>query len=527
MSIDEGERLTKAAKAMAKGSLYIFIGNTSSTVILALASIMVARFLTPQGYGLYCLTLMIPALFLTFTDFGTNSALLKFLPRSILDGDKQKTIELIETGLLFNIAAGSSLSALAFLLSDFMAERILNRSDIGPFVQLSSSLILFQAIVATSNSIFIGHDEAKYIVATSILQATVRLALIFLIVPSLGLFGAVLSQLLSFLLAAILAILFLIRICKTHTRGIVNFNLFKNLISMLRYGLPLYSSVFLISLLTRYQSALLAWYTTDLEIGNYSIAQNFTSFVTILTLPVSTMLLPSFSKLEEKKEDLRKFFNYSIKYTLFITVPACFVVAISSRDLVQLFYGSEYSIAPSYLTIYILAFLYTTFTIVLGNLFTGTGEVYTYLKAIFVKFLASLPLSFILISYHRVFGLIASNIISDLVLLLYAYHKANTRYRVSIDAKGSLIIFLNSFFSATAAFLITAKLSSHSYIVDLLLNGVVFLICYLILSPLTGSIHREDFQNLKNMSSETYFASPIKKVLSLYEHLATSLKILK
>jgi len=280
-------------------------------------------------------------------------------------------------------------------------------------------------------------------------------------------------------------------------------------------------------LLVRYQSVVPAWFISDLRIGNYNIAQNFTSLVTVLTFPISTTLLPSFSKLDNEKNYLQKFYNCSIKYTLLIAVPASFLVAVTSSDLVQLFYGPKYSMAPAYLTLFILTFSYSAFTIVLGNLFNGTGEVNVYFKVILAKLLTSLPLTFILTSYLRVFGLITSSAISDLVLLVYAYQKARMKYDIRMDIKGSLTIFLASVLSASAVFLFKMEFSVNSSLVSLLLNGTVFLISFLIISPLLGAIEREDINNLRVMFQETHLASFVEKVLDLYEHLTTSLKILK
>jgi len=524
MNADEEKKVTKAAKAMARGSLYIFIGNTSATVVQALVSVMVARLLAPEGYGLYCLTLVVPSFFLTFTDFGTNSALLKFLPKSREDGSTSK---LIKAGLLFSALISLSLSIFAFFFSGSMAQWFLNRSDIGSFVQIATPLIFFQAIIATSNSAFIGLSESKYTAAVSVLQAVARFAFVFLVVSGFGLFGAILSNALSYFLACVMALLFLMKLYKTHSRIAKNFHFTKSLAPMLSYGFPIYSSAFLMSLFARYQSAVLAWHTSDIEIGNYNIAQNFTSLVTVLTFPISATLLPSFSKLDKEKSDLKKFYDYSVKYTLLIAVPASFLVAVTSRDLVQLFYGPKYSMAPAYLTIFILTFSYSAFTIVLGNLFNGTGEVNVYFKVILAKLITSLPLTFILTSHLRVFGLIASSAISDLVLLVYAYQKARIKYDIRTNVKGLLTIFLASILSASAVLLFRMEFSVNSSLVNLLLNGTVFLVFFLILSPLLGAIEREDISNLRVMFQETHLASLVEKVLYLYEHLTISLRILK
>lgn len=53
MPLDKTERSRAGdvSKAIAKGSLFIFIGTTTGTAIMALASILIARFLRPSSMG--------------------------------------------------------------------------------------------------------------------------------------------------------------------------------------------------------------------------------------------------------------------------------------------------------------------------------------------------------------------------------------------------------------------------------------------------------------------------------------------
>jgi hypothetical protein len=61
--------LSEIAEESARGSVSFVIGTAASTVIGAVASILIARLLEPSGYGLYSLAFVLPALFLAFADF--------------------------------------------------------------------------------------------------------------------------------------------------------------------------------------------------------------------------------------------------------------------------------------------------------------------------------------------------------------------------------------------------------------------------------------------------------------------------
>jgi len=56
---------------------------------------------------------------------------------------------------------------------------------------------------------------------------------------------------------------------------------------------------------------------------------------------------------------------------LLVIVPVSVLVALVSRDLVYLVYGSQYSLAPFYLTLWVLTYLYMGFSLVVGSFLMG------------------------------------------------------------------------------------------------------------------------------------------------------------
>lgn len=80
-----------------------------------------------------------------------------------------------------------------------------------------------------------------------------------------------------------------------------------------------------------------------------------------------------------------------------------------------------------------------------------------FLKASFVKFMASLPLASIFVNQWKVTGLMASMFISDFLSIAYIYREAKTRHGVSIDPKDPIRIFPSSIISAIVIFLFNMK----------------------------------------------------------------------
>ncbi|MEM2261641.1 MAG: oligosaccharide flippase family protein, partial [Ignisphaera sp.] len=70
--------LFNIAEESIRGVLALFTGDVLSTIILAIGSILMARFLGPEGYGLYSLSLVIPTIMLSLIALGIDHAVIRF-----------------------------------------------------------------------------------------------------------------------------------------------------------------------------------------------------------------------------------------------------------------------------------------------------------------------------------------------------------------------------------------------------------------------------------------------------------------
>jgi O-antigen/teichoic acid export membrane protein len=66
------------AKVSVKGGFHLLWGLVVSTFISAVGTIIIARLLGPDNNGLYAIALTDPNLIATFTDWGINSAMIKY-----------------------------------------------------------------------------------------------------------------------------------------------------------------------------------------------------------------------------------------------------------------------------------------------------------------------------------------------------------------------------------------------------------------------------------------------------------------
>jgi O-antigen/teichoic acid export membrane protein len=127
--------LHELGKESVQGGLILFVGQGFSTILLAITSILTARFLGPDAFGIYILTLLIPTLISALIDFGISPALTWILARSY-SANQQKPSETLQVGLLSKALVSCLLALVCYLLAEFFAVVVLRARCISDSLSL-------------------------------------------------------------------------------------------------------------------------------------------------------------------------------------------------------------------------------------------------------------------------------------------------------------------------------------------------------------------------------------------------------
>ncbi|MCK4885084.1 oligosaccharide flippase family protein, partial [Candidatus Bathyarchaeota archaeon] len=353
------------AKVSAKGVFNIFWGLAASSIISAIGVMIVAGLLSESEYGLVAIVLMGPNLVAIFRDWGVDQATIKYTAQYRSENKEANLKNVFATVIFFEILVGLSLSIVSFFLSGFLAN-ILDRPSIMPLIQIASFTIFADAILKAAQSAFTGYEKMEYHSITSIVLSTLKTGfMIILVILGFGTFGAIVGATIAYLISGVISILLLyVAIYKPLQRQDESkLEIFGTIKTLFRYGLPLSISAIISGFLSQFYNVLLAIYCTDLFMGNYHVALNFASIVAFFVMPVLTVLLPAFSKLDSKKEreTLGNVFQFSVKYASLVIVPIAFAVMALSQPGVSTLFGEKYSYTPLYLALYVVTFIYTAF----------------------------------------------------------------------------------------------------------------------------------------------------------------------
>jgi O-antigen/teichoic acid export membrane protein len=284
---------------------------------------------------------------------------------------------------------------------------------------------------------------------------------------------------------------------------------------MVTYGLPAYFSSILAGFIGVYKNYLLAWFTSNIDIGNLVAATNLSTAITIFIFPVSIVLFPSFSKLDVEREinEVRELFRYAVRYSCILILPVSFFLMALSKDVIFLFYGSVFRDAPLYLVIAALPYLLVGLgSIILISFFNGVGMTNIVFRMGVINLAASLPLYYLLVYYYGVLGILVALALATFFMTLYGFWVAHRRFGVWVDGYILLRIYFAAFLSGLAVYLLRLFVDFGRSLYNVHVFGVLFLFLYLVFLPLFRGIGEGDVDILSMAFSGLRYVSPLFEV---------------
>ena len=513
--------LGKVAASSAKGGFTLFAGNSVALLVNAAGSILVARMLSPSEYGLFGVSLVIPGLFMLFSDWGVNSALIQFIARPRSQDKPGRIRGYQRTGFLFKLMVGGALSLILWVFSDVLATVLLRRPEAEPLVRVASLLVLFQPVHSIAVAMLAGYERMDYRAAVNVSQSLVKgVCSPLLVYYGFGVSGALFGHVLSYITAACVGYLFTVSASKREERIEESAGFVNDLNIMLAYGLPLFIGTFVAGFAGTLRGFLMPWFVSDEVIGNYGVASRFMSLIALVTGSIGVTLFPAFSKFSYATEPkkTREIYQASVRYSSIFVLPLAFLLAAVSEPLVYTLYTSKYPLAPSFFLLLLIPMvLVGTGSLSIGNLLNSQGDTRTTMKIGLVGSAVSILLSPALIWIWGMPGLIVSIIASGVVANVLGVYVLHRKYDVHPDLGHMGKMLLCSGISAGSAYGVLWLLSTITPLQGLFTGSTIFIIVFLVLFPVTGALEGQDIVNLDSMMREISFVYPFIRLILDFE----------
>jgi len=411
--LEKGKRLIKKEEKDIKDILgrirkRDFSGNTGlavkngvyqfSTILVAkigslIFTIILARLLMPELFGLYSLALATIIFFAGFSDLGIGTALVRFVSKE-LSNKKPNTKGYYDYLLKIKFVLTLLASLILILSAYFIANVYYNKPIFyallagGLYIFVNSFIGFFSALYHSFNNF------KKILIKESIFQI-----LKLIIVPLVVLFSLSFSEEILFLniilalsFCYLIALLFLV-IKKLILKG-KELNK-KQKTKVNKFILPLTVTI-LSGVFFGYIDMIMLGHFVDSEfIGYYSVAFALVGSVTAF-LGFSAVLFPIFSRLGGKR--LERALKKSIKIIIPISLVIIFFIVLLAPFIIKIIYGAEYLDSTLLLRMLVLLVFSGPLTAIYSSYFVSKGNTKLVANLLVSTTILNIILNYVLIS---------------------------------------------------------------------------------------------------------------------------------
>jgi len=464
--------------------------------------ILLARFLLPEGFGLYNLVLSIALIFMIFSHDAINETFIRYMSENIKN--KEKTKSFFNYLLKFKFLLLFIIILLLLILSYPLSFYIFKKPAVFLPLLLATCYIFILSLEGFFTSFFFVVRKVKYVAIKETVYQVLRMFLTILLFLVISSNPKVYHIFIILIITSLITLLFVFyknyrtasylfekstKISKKDRKRIIKFffYLFIGSISYIFFG---NIDTIMLGILT----------PTTNYIGLYRSAFILVSSI-IGLLGFAPVLLPIFIQTHHLEEAFNKVF----RYLMIIAIPAAFGLAILGNYFVVLFYGQEYIDAR--LPLFFLSFLiiFVVQISLFRNLFSTREKPQAYLPLLFLTMLVNVFLNYILIKTfinHSIALTITGVAIATLISLIFYNVGLNLIARRKLRIKTNLSVIVKPLIASIIMFFILhflKKILNEITILNIILLLSSGILIYFFIMLLIKGIIKEDFLLAKHL----------------------------
>ncbi len=343
------------ASPLARGSFFVFLGNTGSTALTLVKSILIARALGSDVFGLMTYAITLGLFAAQFIDMKTGDNLVRFVGRAIVQKEHTKAVTYFQLGVIIDAAAALvALVAIGLIVLPLVGGHP-RHELLQAMIRIFIWAVPFRLLKGPFDGVLVAFRRFHVIAALQIVARVAELAVVLALLPYgvLALvWAAVLVAALEFLLSAGCAAGVFWQQTRAW-RGEGYREAWREMRPFAVYG-SLTGT--LKSLTTNLDVVVLGALRPASEVSYYTIARSAASVLVTFTGPVSQAVYPLMNEAWSVKDKprVRQLIGRMVLLNGSASLAAVFFLFLSAQWLVVLFYGPDFSPAAPVLRLMIV-----------------------------------------------------------------------------------------------------------------------------------------------------------------------------
>ena len=489
------------SKIAIKNSSYFLARNLILKFGGLIFTILIARLLLPELFGIYALILSLVTIFITFTNLGVDETFLRYVSDALGKNNYKKVRSYFRYLLKIKAVLVIIIILIILLFSRFLSYDIYNKPLLFYPLIFSCLFIIAESFKGFISQLFLATKNLKPIPFLELLHQTAKVSFSILAILILSsefkVAGLFFALALAGFIHLFLFVLILYKKDKTLFIGKKEsvdkkrINNYLGFMSVASISLVFFGSIDILMLGKFVESNYLGYYRAALSL-----------IITLASLlSLSGILLPMFTQIHKKR--FERGFQKTFRYLMIIIIPSIVGILFIGKYLVLAVYGKDYLLATS--TLYVLSLLIITGPIIAlyMTVFQSKEKTKILARSVLSALIINIILNYALIKYllqfsqeYAMIGVGISTVVSRVFLLGILIVSA--KHQLNLNIKG--IGFRKPIF---ATLIMALFLLIFNNVVDMnLFFGILEIIIgagiYFGVLILTKGVGKEDWELVKS-----------------------------
>jgi O-antigen/teichoic acid export membrane protein len=484
-----------------KGSAYNFFSLLVSKFGGLIFTIIVARMLLPELFGVYALILSIATVIVTFTDLGIDNTFLRYLSESV--GKKNKKLSRGYIRYIFRIKILLIIISVILLLiiSKYLSYTVYKNPLLFYPLLFSCLFIISDSLRNFFGTIFISKRDFKspvfFDVSLQILKILFSVFALLIFTDSLKISGIFIAFFISSFFTLVIMFFVLIRKDKSILFG--EYEEFDKSKINNYWKFMVFASVSLV-FFGSVDTLMLGKFVSPEYIGYYRAAMSLVLTISSV-FSLSWAFFPIFTQIKGSR--FQRGFNKILRYILIFSIPATAGIVFIAKYLIKAVYGENYILAAY--SIYFLSLLILTTPLIglYSIIFESKEKPQIVSKSVLLSLIINILLNFLVIYFFKdkplfiIAGVGLATSLSRFILLglLVFYAKREFGFKVKgigIRAPIFATLFMSVFLLTFNHFL---DMNLFLGAVEIVIGAIIYFIFLILLKGIT----KDDLEIIKNI----------------------------
>jgi len=464
-------------------------GQIFCTVITYLSYLLLVKLLKVHTYGLFVLVSSMLTFFITFSMFGMQRSIVKFISQLIAKQKEDGIPALIKDSFFIVLSLGFVIFCFTLLWGKNLVITYFKKYEIWQFFFYFIMFFPFFIVMNLNFAILQGLKRIREkVIFEKILLPSIKFSLFIVIfLLNLNLKEVVKATIVSVVLVCIITSLFLLKKF-WHRRDRWNkVSIFKKK-EIARFSYPLFMDDLLNFILYYADVMLIGCFLSFADVSIYNIAAKISLVCSFILYSYGAIFAPLMGEFFHANDrvGMKRLFKFSSEKVFSISLPTFFIIVLFGRDILQMF-GQSFTVGYYPLVLLSLCQLINASVGCVGYTLIMTGRS----KLVFLNTLSSalsnIVLNLILIPPFGILGAAIATGFSIALLNLLGLSEVYLLYKLHPFSFGYFCVFI----SGLIAFSIVKAISEICIVSNpyfLLIMSILFIFCFIIFNKLFNSI---------------------------------------